>query len=149
MEWTNELILLAPRILPDRKLIEDPDFRGIYTSVEGKLSENQIYILFKPSSSKKYYWLNHYMEQLEHYWNTEFFRADETGLSMLYTFKSNEEDFPNFDFYKSGFLHGYCLYDWVPIFKFWGDRLKEMPRFYEELKLKCDRQLKELQVQLL
>ncbi len=132
MEWTNELIFLAPLLLPDRKLIEDPDFVDVYTKVEGEVSEYELYLFFKFTSQKKYEYLNYYMKKLPYYWNTRFFNR-----GILFVFKRPdpprwaEPDFYNFKSAKDGNVT-YSMDDWAKVFTFWGDRLKEMPRFWEE-----------------
>ena len=141
MEWSNELILLAPRLLPDRKLIEDADFVDLYTKVEGEPSNNELYLLFKFTTEKRYYYLLNYMMKQKYFWNTTNVHKDKQSY-ILFIFRSPEKEWDNFETLKLGSI-GYTLqYDWAPIFIFWGDRLREMPRFYDEHILRLERVLK-------
>ena len=53
MVWSNGLILLAPRVLPNRKPLEHSSFIGLYTAINREYSKGFIYLVFKHIDAKQ------------------------------------------------------------------------------------------------
>lgn len=130
MEWNKALILLAPLMLPDRTIIEDPDFVDIYTKIEGESNENRLYLAMKFRSAKKYHWLMNYMLKLPYFWNIKYPSAETNG-NIIFVFETPKRGDLSFDDYKNFGTHSYGVQEWAKVFLFWDGRLKEMPPLWE------------------
>ena len=126
MVWSNELILLAPRVLPNRKPLEHSSFIGLYTAINREYSKGFIYLVFKHIDAKQVKDLEGSLN------NTKYF--------IIFTFYIDDI---NIEEYKEHGNIGFTIEDYALIFIFWGDLVKDMPQFYNEDIFECKNKLNE------
>lgn len=120
MIWTNELILLAPRILQKRNPLEHSDFIGLFTSIKDEYSEGFIYLLYAFSNFDQEKNIEGLLNNTDYYYDKRFFYIGKTRY-VIFVFRKND-----IETHKRYGNIGYDIDDYTLIYTFWGDRNKEI-----------------------
>ncbi len=130
MELTPEVILLSPRVLSKRKPLEHKSFKGLYTSLYDECSEGLIYLDYTFDNVEEEKDIEGWLACEKTYFNKRIFYINSTRHTV---FVLKAEDSRELEDYKQTGNIGFGITDWYPIFKFWGDRIKDIERVVFEL----------------
>jgi hypothetical protein len=139
MVWSNELILLAPRVLPNRKPLEHSSFIGLYTAINREYSKGFIYLVFKYIDAKQVKDLEGSLNNTKYYYSMKLLYVN-SKYFIIFTFYIDDI---NIEEYKEHGNIGFTIEDYALIFIFWGDLVKDMPQFYNEDIFECKNKLNE------
>lgn len=139
MVWSNELILLAPRVLPNRKPLEHSSFIGLYTTINREYSKGFIYLVFKHIDAKQVKDLEGSLNNTKYYYSMKLLYVN-SKYFIIFTFYIDDI---NIEEYKEHGNIGFTIEDYALIFIFWGDLVKDMPQFYNEDIFECKNKLNE------
>lgn len=138
MVKNNTLVLLAPRILSDRKPLEDSNFIGLYTAIDDEDSKGFIYLVYKYANAKQLRYLKDSLENTEHFYNTRLLHVGDT-CCLLFVFYF--DDVKYIESYKEFGNIGFSLDDYALIYTFWGDLSKDIANLHNQTILECKQKL--------
>lgn len=141
MNWTNELILLAPRILPNRKPLEYQGFIGLFTSIKNRYSKGFIYLVYKYIDTIQEKDLEGMLNNTKYYYNKQSLYTNGSYF-IIFSFYYLEEPQVIEDYKNHGNI-GFNIEDYASIFIFWGDKSKDIKHIYKEDVFKCECELNE------
>lgn len=139
MVWSNELILLAPRVLSSRKPLEHPSFIALYTAINKEYSKGFIYLVFRHIDANQVKDLEGSLINTKYYYSMRLLYVNNKYF-IVFTFYIDDI---NIEEYKEHGNIGFTIDDYAIIFTFWGDLIKDMPRFYNEDIFECKNKLNE------
>lgn len=128
MNWTNELILLAPRILSNRKPLEYSNFIGLYTSIKDKYSKGYLYLVYDYSKLQESKEVEGLLNNTKYYYNKQILFVNNKYF-IIFTFYFDKE-IEVIEEYKEHGNIGFTIDDYLPLITFWGDRNKEIKDIY-------------------
>lgn len=120
MIWTNELILLAPRILQKRSPLEHKNFIGLYTSIKDEYSKGFVYLLYQFNDFNQEKHIEGLLNNTEWYYNKRVIYVSNLRY-VIFIFKKEDVEI-----HKNYGNIGYDINDYTLIYTFWGDRNKEI-----------------------
>lgn len=120
MIWTNELILLAPRILQNKKPLETDCFIGLFTSIKSECSNGFVYLLYKFDNVEQEISIKELFEIEPRYYNCKVVFIKNIRY-VVFKFYNKE-----IEMHKKYGNIGYDIYDYTLIYTFWGDLSKDI-----------------------
>lgn len=122
-----EVILLAPRVLSNRKPLEHNSFVGLYTNIKGEYSEGFIYLVYCFNNVEDKKDIEGWLICESTYFTDKTVYMDNKSYTIFYFKVNNSKDLESYKKYGNLFFN---TDDWVNLFIFWGDLSKDIRSIY-------------------